>query len=148
MVVRAEGKSGRLQKEELMRRFVRIAVVIAVICACSASCGGSKKPGHPTVDQIFEDCATVDVGRTVPEMATTVLGWVLQVLQAGVDGYESELGRIGLSYGEDVLACAAKAARDTFAEHSIAATSAPTSAVTPALSRTDAFIAKHGWIYK
>jgi hypothetical protein len=155
-----------MKKEEIMHRFVRIVVAIAVIYPCIVSCGGPEKPGHPTIGQVFEDCATVDVGRTIPERATTILGWVLQVLQAGADGYEAELGKIGLSYGEDVLACAAKAARDMFVGRPVAATSTltstptspatsalspATSALSPAtsaLSRADAFIARHGWLYK
>jgi hypothetical protein len=73
------------------------------------SCGGARAE---EIKQAAYACATVDVGRTVPEVGMTILQDVMAIVEAGADGWRDALLAIGVKYGEDSLACAAKAAYD------------------------------------
>jgi len=82
-----------------------LTIVIALTLGCSAAQKTQAK-------QVTYACATVDIGRTVPEVGMTIFQDVMAVIQAGADKWEGKLAEIGIRYGEDSLACAAKAVYD------------------------------------
>lgn len=74
------------------------------------------------------NCATVDIGRTIPDIGMTVFQDVMAIIQAGASGWATQLETIGAKYGEDALACAAKAAYDALSAHPSGAQGAPDNA--------------------
>lgn len=119
-----------------------VTCMIALVLALSVSCGGSQAT---QVKQVAYDCATVDIGRTVPEVGMSIFQNVMAVIQAGADGWVNKLLEIGTKYGKDSLACAAKATYDALSASSAHALTA--AAPAPA-QRAQSFIETQGFTYK
>jgi hypothetical protein len=124
---------------KLVTRMISLVIVLLV------ACGGTQSPQVEKVEQIAYECATVDIGRTVPEISMTVFQNVMAVIQAGADGWKAELVNIGTKYGKSSLACAAKAAYDALTAHPPGARAA---APTEAALRARAFIDDNGFAYR
>lgn len=119
-----------------------VTCMIALVLALSVSCGGTQAT---KVEQVAYDCATVDIGRTVPEVGMTIFQDVMAIIQAGAGGWVDKLLEIGTRYGKDALACAAKATYDALGTSSARAL-AP---VSPApAQRAQSFIEAQGFTYK
>lgn len=119
-----------------------VTCMITLILAISVSCGGTQTT---QVKQVAYNCATVDIGRTVPEVGMTVFQDVMAIIQAGADGWVDKLLEIGTKYGKDTLACAAKATYDALSANSARALTATSPA--PA-QRARSFIETQGFTYK
>lgn len=115
--------------------------MITLVLALSINCGGTQAT---QVKQVVYDCATVDIGRTVPEVGITIFQAVMAVIQAGAEGWMDKLLEIGTKYGKDSLACAAKAAYNTLTNPTeTLATASPAPA-----RRAQSFIETQGFTYK
>ncbi len=119
-----------------------VTCMITLILAVSVSCGGTQTT---QVKQVAYNCATVDIGRTVPEVGMTVFQDVMAIIQAGADGWVDKLLEIGTKYGKDTLACAAKATYDALSANSARALTATSPAPT---QRARSFIETQGFTYK
>lgn len=86
-----------------------VTCLLAFILAISINCGSAQTT---QVKQVAYACATVDTGHTIPEIGMTLFQDVMAVVEAGADGWSDKLVAIGAKYGEDALACAAKAVYD------------------------------------
>lgn len=119
-----------------------VTCMITLVLALSISCGGTQAT---QVKQVAYDCATVNIGRTVPEVGMTIFQDVMAVIQAGADGWTDKLLEIGTKYGKDTLACAAKATYDALTAHPAGA-----QAAAPSVSarRAQSFIDTQGFAYK
>lgn len=106
------------------------------------SCGGTQAA---RVKQVAYDCATVDIGRTIPEVGMTVFQNVMAIIQAGADGWADKLLQIGTRYGKDALACAAKATYDALTAHPIGAQA---TAPSDSARRARSFIDAQGFSYR
>lgn len=119
-----------------------VTYMITVVLALSVNCGGTQTA---QIKQIAYDCATVDTGKTIPEIGMTIFQDVMAIIQAGDANWVDKLLEIGTKYGKDVLACAAKATYDALTS---------TSARTQAMARSDSaqriqsFIDTQGFSYK
>lgn len=121
---------------------MKLITCIALAIALSLGCGGTQAA---QVKQVAYDCATVDIGRTIPEIGMTIFQNVMAVIQAGTDGWIDKLLEIGTKYGKDTLACATKATYDALTAHPIGAQAAAPSV--PA-RRAQSFIETQGFAYK
>jgi hypothetical protein len=121
---------------------MKLVTCIALAIALSLGCGGTQAT---QVKQVAYDCATVDIGRTIPEIGMTVFQDVMAVIQAGTDGWVDKLLDIGTKYGKDTLACAAKATYDALSAHPAGAQA---SAPPPSAQRARSFIDAQGFAYK
>ncbi len=119
-----------------------VTYMIALVAALSISCGGTQAS---QIKQTAYDCATVDIGKTIPEIGMTVFQDVMAIIQAGADGWTDKLLEIGTKYGKDTLACAAKATYDALTAH-LAGTQA--SAPSTSARRAQSFIDAQGFSYK
>lgn len=119
-----------------------VTCMIALVLALSVSCGGSQAT---QVKKVAYDCATVDIGRTVPEVGMSIFQDVMAVIQAGADGWVDKLLEIGTKYGKDSLACAAKATYDALSAHPIGAQAAAPSVQA---RRAQSFIETQGFAYR
>lgn len=122
--------------------------LVTIALALSISCGGTQVK---QVKQVAYDCATVDIGRTIPEISMTVFQDVMAIVQAGADGWTDKLLEIGTTYGKDTLACAAKAAYEALAARPIEAQAqARAQASDPSASarRAQSFISAQGFSYR
>lgn len=119
-----------------------VAYTVTLILALSISCGGTQSA---QVKQVAYDCATVDIGRTIPEVGMTIFQDVMAIIQAGADGWADKLLDIGAHYGKDALACAAKATYDALTSHPVGAQA---SAPSVSASRARSFIDAQGFSYK
>ncbi len=119
-----------------------VTYMITLVLALSISCGGTQVT---QVKQAAYDCATVDIGKTIPEIGMTVFQDVMAIVQAGADGWTDKLLEIGTKYGKDTLACAAKATYDALTAHLVG-----TQASTPSASagRAQSFINTQGFAYR
>lgn len=125
-----------------------VTYMIAFVTALSISCGGTQAT---QVKRVAYDCATVDIGKTIPEVGMTIFQDVMTIIQAGADGWTDKLLEIGTKYGKDALACAAKATYDALtARPSEAQASARAQASDPSASarRAQSFISAQGFSYK
>lgn len=120
--------------------FLKLPTVLFVSLSVVAACGPVP---HPEPKDLLA-CTEVDIGKTLPEIGTTIFEYVVSIIAAGKDGWKNKLTLIGVNYGVDVLACAVKAAHDALNAHppGVAATA------TPAARRADEFIAERGWAYR
>lgn len=118
------------------------SIAIAIVVALSLGCGGTQAA---QVKQVAYTCATVDIGRTIPEIGMTILEDVMAFIQAGADGWTNKLLDIGTRYGKDVLACAAKAAFDALSSRPAGIQAL---APTQAAQRARSFIDEQGFEYK
>lgn len=118
-----------------------VTCMTALILAVS-SCGGTQTA---QVKQVAYTCATIDIGRTIPEIGMTIFQDVMAVIQAGTDGWADKLLDIGTKYGKDTLACAAKATYDALSAHPAGAQA---SALSPSAQRAQSFIDAQGFTYK
>lgn len=75
----------------------------------------------------------------------TIFQDVMAIIQAGADGWADKLQQIGITYGKDALACAAKATYDALTAHPVGV-----QAAAPSLSarRAQSFIDAQGFAYK
>lgn len=119
-----------------------VTYMIVFALALLVSCGGTQAT---RVKQVAYDCATVDIGRTIPEIGMTVFQNVMAIIQAGADGWADKLLQIGTRYGKDALACAAKATYDALTAHPIGAQAA---APSDAARRARSFIVVQGFSYR
>lgn len=119
-----------------------VTCMITLILALSISCGGAQAT-H--VKQVAYDCATVDIGKTVPEIGMTIFQSVMAIIQAGADGWTDKLLDIGTQYGKDALACAAKATYDALTARPIGAQAA---APSESARRARSFIDAQGFAYR
>lgn len=119
-----------------------VTCMITLVLALSISCGGTQVK---QVKQVAYDCATVDIGRTVPEIGMTVFQTVMAIIQAGSDGWSDKLLEIGTKYGKDSLACAAKATYDALTARPVGAQAAAPSA---SARRAQSFIDAQGFSYR
>lgn len=88
--------------------------ILTLVAAFSISCGETQAT---KIKQVAFACATVDIGQTIPEVGMTLFQDVMAIIQAGTDGWVDTLTTIGTKYGEDALACAAKAVYDALTAH-------------------------------
>lgn len=86
-----------------------VTCMLCLVVALFVSCGGTQTA---QVKHVAYVCATVDIGRTMPEIGMTIFQDAMAVIQAGANGWADKLAEIGTKYGEDSLACAAKAVYD------------------------------------
>ena len=121
-----------------------VACALSLVITLALGCGGSQAT---QVKQVAYACSTVDIGRTIPEIGITVFQDVLAVIQAGSDGWETELVEIGTKYGEDALACAAKAVYDKLTQRTAGIQAATVSSSAPA-ARVRSFIDARAYKYK
>ena len=122
-----------------------VVLIFGIGTAASlASCGGAQTK---KIEQVAYACATVDVGRTVPEVGMTIFQDVMVIVSAGADGWRDALAAIGVKYGEDSVACAAKAVYDALTAQQSSA-SARTSAPTPAALRALTYINERSYRYQ
>lgn len=119
-----------------------ITCMITLVLALSISCGGTQAS---QVKQVAYDCATVDIGKTVPEIGMTIFQDVMAIIQAGAEGWVDKLLGIGTKYGKDTLACAAKAAYGALTTNATRALTA--TSLAPA-QRAQSFIETQGFAYK
>lgn len=119
-----------------------VTCMIALAVALSLSCGGTQAA---KVKQVAYDCATIDIGKTIPEIGMTVFQNVMAIVQAGADGWSDKLLEIETRYGKDTLACAAKATYDALTAHPVGARAAAPSA---SALRAQSFIDAQGFSYK
>lgn len=119
-----------------------VTCMITLVLAFSISCGGTQAA---QVKQVAYDCATVDIGKTVPEIGMTIFQDVMAIIQAGADGWVDKLLGIGTKYGKDTLACAAKAAYDALTTSSAHALTSPAPAP---VQRAKSFIETQGFTYR
>lgn len=89
---------------------------IIVIIALLVSCG--SRPPTP-YEQDWLDCVGVDINQVVPEVGLTLVGEILQIVEAGSDGWKDALANMFLKYGEKTAACALKAAYDAISQHPV-----------------------------
>jgi hypothetical protein len=125
-----------------------VTCMITAVLALSFSCGGTQTT---QVKQVAYDCATVDIGRTIPEVGMTIFQDVMAIIQAGTDGWTDKLLEIGAKYGKDTLACAAKATYDALTARPVdAQASARTQASDPSAParRAQSFISAQGFSYR
>lgn len=121
---------------------MKLVTYIAFVIVLSLGCSGTQAT---QVKQVAYDCATVDIGRTVPEIGMTIFQDVMAIVQAGTDGWADKLLDIGTKYGKDTLACAAKATYDALSAHPIGAQA---SAPSPSAQRARSFINAQGFAYR
>ncbi len=119
-----------------------ITCMIALVLFLSINCGGTQAA---QVKQVAYDCATVDIGKTIPEIGMTIFQDVMAIIQAGASGWIDKLLEIGTKYGKDSLACAAKATYDALS----ASSARSLATVSPApVQRAQSFIETQGFTYK
>jgi hypothetical protein len=123
-----------------------VTCMITIVLAASISCGGTQAP---QVKQDAYHCATIDIGRTIPEIGMTIFQNVMAIIQAGADDWTDKLLEIGTKYGKDTLACAAKATYDALTARP-AQVQARAQASDPSASarRAQSFISAQGFSYK
>lgn len=119
-----------------------ITCMITLVLTLSISCGGTQAT---QVKQVAYTCATVDIGKTIPEIGMTIFQNVMAIIQAGAEGWVDKLLGIGTKYGKDTLACAAKAAYNALTANTTRALTATSPA--PA-QRAQSFIETQGFAYK
>lgn len=119
-----------------------VTYMTALIVALSISCGGTQAA---KVKPVAYDCATIDIGKTIPEIGMTVFQNVIAIIQAGADGWTDKLLEIGTRYGKDTLACAAKATYDALTAHPVGAQASAPSA---SARRAQSFIDAQGFSYR
>lgn len=116
-----------------------VLVLISLIAfAVAPSCGGTQ-PGDTLGDKVTS-CATVDIGKTLPEIGMTIFQDVSVIVQAGKDGWVAALENIGVKYGYDALTCALQAVYDKLTAHPAGTMAA---APSDAAKRAQSFMASH-----
>ncbi len=119
-----------------------VTCMIALVVTLSISCGGTQAT---PVKSVAYNCATVDIGRSVPEIGMTVFQNVMAIIQAGAADWTNKLLEIGTRYGKDTLACAAKATYDALTARPIGAQAA---APSESARRARSFIDAQGFAYR
>lgn len=124
-----------------------VTCMIALVLFFSINCGGTQAA---QVKQVAYDCATVDIGRTIPEVGMTIFQNVMAIIQAGADGWTDKLLEVGTRYGKNALACAAKATYDALTAQASQASAAAVASSVPVESarRAQSFIETQGFAYK
>lgn len=115
-----------------------LTFIVTLILGCTAAQKTQAK-------QVAYVCATVDIGRTVPEVGMTIFQDVMAIIQAGADKWEDKLAEIGVRYGDDSLACAAKAVYDALTPQGQSLVASTPSA---GASRAKSFIETRSYQYR
>lgn len=103
-----------------------VTCMLSLAIAVALGCGATQAT---QVKQVTYACSNIDIGRTIPEIGMTIFQDAMAIIQAGADGWVDKLAEIGTKYGEDTLACVAKAVYDALTpSQSGAKTSTPTAA--------------------
>jgi hypothetical protein len=123
-----------------MKSFIRPLLIGLLTIAIG--CGGTQSE---QARHVAYRCATVDIGRTLPEIGMSILQRVMAIIEAGADGWKDKLIEIGIHDGEDVLACATKAVYDALTAHPPGVQ--PTTP-TPGALRAKAFMAEKAYEYR
>jgi len=121
-----------------------ILALIVLLFATAPSCGGtfgnSGSGSGSSVGDLVVSCATVDIGKTVPEIGMTVFQDVSTIVQAGSSGWETALENIGVKYGYDALTCALQAVYTKLTAHPAGSMAPPESA---SAKRARTFMTSH-----
>ena len=117
-------------------------LLFAAAPSCSGTLGntGSGTGSGSSFGGTVASCATVDIGKTLPEVGMTLFQDVSTIVQAGSSGWESALENLGLKYGYDAIACALKATYDKLTAHPAGTMAPPPS---PAAKRAQSFMTSH-----
>lgn len=114
-----------------------VAMLIAIVTACNLTGGAGG------VKDALIDCALVDVGQTVDEIGTTLVGDV--VIISASDDPASAFTNLLLKYGNDALACAMRAASDVLTAHPPHVSAPPDS---PQVKTLKKYMADKQWRFK
>jgi hypothetical protein len=117
-----------------------VLVLIALLFATAPSCGSPQTGSGGSVGDVVAKCATVDIGRTIPDIGMTIFQDVSTIVQAGSSGWEDALVNIGVKYGYDALTCALQAVYDKLTAHPAGTMAPPPS---DAAKRAKSFMATH-----
>jgi hypothetical protein len=123
---------------------ITFALLCLFFAAAPTSCGGPQtgtgSGSGTTVGDVVTSCATVDIGKTVPEIGMTIFQDVSTIVQAGSSGWEAALENIGVKYGYDALTCALQAAYNKLTAHPAGTMAPPTP---DSAKRAQTFMASH-----
>lgn len=87
--------------------WISLCALVAVVGVATApSCAWFKHAGT-VVETAAIDCAKQNLGQTVEAVGLTILADVAQIIQAGKDGWQAALDKLGAQYGSDAIQCAA-----------------------------------------
>jgi hypothetical protein len=117
---------------------ITFLLITFLIFAATPSCGGTQAAG--SIGDTVTACATVDIGKTEPEIGMTIYQDASAIIQAGEDGWVAALESIGIKYGYDVLTCALQAVFDKQTSHPANMVAAVPS---EAAKRAQSFMASH-----
>ena len=85
---------------------VSMTLVALLALAGVASCAWFQRAGT-TVEADAIDCAKQNLGQTVTAAGLTILADVMQIVQAGANGWKQALDNLAAQYGSDAVQCAA-----------------------------------------
>lgn len=121
-----------------------IALVALVFATAATNCGGTQtgsgSGSGSSIGDTVVSCATVDIGKTLPEVGMTIFQDVSSIIQAGKNGWEDALVSIGVKYGYDALTCALQAVYSKLTAHPAGTMAPPPS---DAAKRAQSFMASH-----
>jgi hypothetical protein len=117
-----------------------ILTLVVLLLVAAPSCGGAQTGSGSSVGDVVAKCATVDIGRTIPEIGMTIFQDVSTIVQAGSSGWEDALLNIGVKYGYDALTCALQAVYDKLTAHPAGTMAPPPS---DAAKRAKSFMQTH-----
>lgn len=120
-----------------------ILALTVLFFATAPSCGGTLGNGSGSGSSVGDkvvSCATVDIGKTLPEVGMTIFQDVSVIVQAGKDGWQNALENIGVKYGYDALTCALQAVYSKLTAHPAGSMAPPES---DSAKRAKSFMADH-----
>lgn len=122
-------------------------IIISLLFATApTSCGGTQvgsgsgSGSGSSLGATVASCATVDIGKTLPDIGMTIFQDVSAIVQAGASGWESALENIGVKYGYDALTCALQAVYNKLTAHPAGTMAPPES---DQAKRAKSFMASH-----
>lgn len=122
-----------------------LSLLCLVFLVAATNCGGAQTTGSgsgsgSSLGSTVVSCATVDIGKTLPEVGVTLFTDVSNIVQAGASGWEAALENLGVKYGYDALTCALQAVYTKLTAHPAGTMAPPPS---EAAKRAQSFMASH-----